>query len=172
MVRLPLCVRISSNFPSIFSENLPDARRLQTPRVFLDEEEDWGPFCFGLSGSTNRSASTLNFYPANQLHYTLIIEFKNIESVSATDYLLNSGISNLWFGKPMVCLWVAFPENDENHENDEDNSDSYKRGVQCWIHGNHGNHRHDENHENPGCKPRVPQTRGLEIPELCIATCL
>ena len=42
---------------------------------------------------------------------------------------------NLWFGKPMVCLWVAFHENDWNHENDEndeDNSDSYKQGVQCW----------------------------------------
>ena len=68
----------------------------------------------------------------------------------------------------MVCVWVAFHENDGNHENDEndeDNSDSYKQGVECWIRGNHGNHENDENHENPGCKPRVPQTIGLEIPE-------
>ena len=33
---------------------------------------------------------------------------------------------------------VAFHENDGNHENDEDNSDSYKRGGECWIGGNHG----------------------------------
>ena len=68
----------------------------------------------------------------------------------------------------MVCVRVAFHENDgnpENDENDEDNSDSYKQGVECWIRGNHGNHENDENHENPGCKPRVPQTTGLEIPE-------
>ena len=35
--------------------------------------------------------------------------------------------SNLWFAKPMVCMWVASHENDGNHENDEnddDNSDS------------------------------------------------
>ena len=49
--------------------------------------------------------------------------------------LKNRVFLNLWFGKPMVCLWVAFHENDGNHENDEndeDNSDSYKQGVQCW----------------------------------------
>ena len=65
---------------------------------------------------------------------------------------------NLWFGKPMVCVRVAFHENDGNHENDEndeDNSDSYKQGVECWIRGNHENHENDENHGNPGCKPRV-----------------
>ena len=42
---------------------------------------------------------------------------------------------NLWFGKPMVCVWVAFHENDGNHENDEndeDNSDSYKQGFERW----------------------------------------
>ena len=46
----------------------------------------------------------------------------------------------------MVCVWVAFHENDENHENDEHDSDSYKQGVECWISGNHGNHGNDENH--------------------------
>ena len=46
-----------------------------------------------------------------------------------------SGIS-----KPMVCMPVAFHENDGNHENDEDNSDSHKQGVECWIHGNRGKH--------------------------------
>ena len=64
---------------------------------------------------------------------------------------------NLLFAKPMVCTRVAFHENDRNHENNEtteDNSDSYKQGVECWIGGNHGNHRKDENHGNPGCKPR------------------
>ena len=63
---------------------------------------------------------------------------------------------NLWFGKPMVWVRVAFYENDGNHENDEndeDNSDSYRQGVECWICGNHGNHEDDENHENPRCKP-------------------
>ena len=68
----------------------------------------------------------------------------------------------------MVCVRVAFHENDGNHENDEndeDNSDSCQQGVECWIRGNHGNHENDENHENPGCKPRVPQTTGLETPD-------
>ena len=61
---------------------------------------------------------------------------------------------NLWFGKPMFCVRVAFHENDGNHENDEndeDNSDSCKQGVECWIRGNHGNHGNDENHGHPGC---------------------
>ena len=61
----------------------------------------------------------------------------------------------------MVCMRVAFHENDGNHENeenDEDNSDNYKQGVECWMRGNHANHGNDENHGNPGCKPRVPQT--------------
>ena len=66
----------------------------------------------------------------------------------------------------MVCMRVAFHENDGNHENDEDNSDSYKQGVECWISGNHGNHKNDENRGNPGCKTRVPQTTGLETPEI------
>ena len=65
----------------------------------------------------------------------------------------------------MVCMRVALHENDGNYENDEDdedNSDSYKQGVECWISGNHG---HDTNHRNPGCKPCVPLTTGLEIPD-------
>ena len=32
--------------------------------------------------------------------------------------------------------------------------------VDC---GNHGSQENDENHGNPGCKPRVPQTTDLEI---------
>ena len=28
---------------------------------------------------------------------------------------------DLWFAKPMVCMLVAFRENDGNHENDENN---------------------------------------------------
>ena len=40
-----------------------------------------------------------------------------------------------------------------------------KRGVECWIRGNDGNHENDENHGKPGCKPQVPKTTGLEIPE-------
>ena len=62
----------------------------------------------------------------------------------------------------MLCMRVAFHENDGNHENDriddEDNSDSYNQGAECWTSGNHGN---DENHGNPGCKPRVPQKNGF-----------
>ena len=67
-----------------------------------------------------------------------------------------------------ILTMVAFHENDGNHENDEDdkdNSDSYKQGVECWIRGNHRNNENDENHGNPGCKPLVPQTTALEIPE-------
>ena len=57
----------------------------------------------------------------------------------------------------MVWVRVAFHGNDGNHENDEND--------ECWIRGNHGNHENDETRENPGCKARVPQTTGLEIPE-------
>ena len=66
----------------------------------------------------------------------------------------------------MVCMRVTFHENDGNHEidkNNEDNSDSYKQGAECWSSRNHGN---DENHGNPGCKPRVPQTTGFELPDI------
>ena len=79
----------------------------------------------------------------------------------------NRAFLNLWFAKPMVRAWVAFHENDgyhQNDENDEHNSDNYKEGVECWISGSHGNHDNEENHGNPRCKPRVPQTTGLEIP--------
>ena len=31
---------------------------------------------------------------------------------------------NLWFAKPMVCMRVAFHENDGNHENDENDEDT------------------------------------------------
>ena len=55
------------------------------------------------------------------------------------------GVSNT-----MVCMRVAFHENDRNHENDEDDSDRYRQGVECWMGGNHGNHGNDENHGNPG----------------------
>ena len=65
----------------------------------------------------------------------------------------------------MVCVRVAFHENDGNQENDEGNSDSYEQGVECWIRGNHGNHGNDDNHG----KPRVPQTTGLEIQDFCVA---
>ena len=74
-------------------------------------------------------------------------------------FVLQTGRPSLWFSKPMVCVRVG------NHENDEDIPDSHKQGVECWIRGNHGNRENDENHGNPGCKPRVPQTTGLEIPE-------
>ena len=53
----------------------------------------------------------------------------------------------------MVCMRVAFHENDGNHkndENDEDDSDSCKQGVECWVCKNHGIHGNDENHGNPG----------------------
>ena len=29
----------------------------------------------------------------------------------------------------------------------------------------HGNHGNEENHGNPGCKPLVTQTTGLELPD-------
>ena len=65
----------------------------------------------------------------------------DLEFSLRTPYLgarLSRAFLNLWFAKPMVCLRVAFHENDGNHENDkndEDNSDSYKQGVECWIRG-------------------------------------
>ena len=74
-----------------------------------------------------------------------------------------SGIS-----KPMVCQTCGLHagqihKNDDNHENDEndkDSLDSHKQGVECWIRGKLWN---DEHHGNPGCKPRAPQTKGLQI---------
>ena len=59
---------------------------------------------------------------------------------------------------------VKCRENDRHHENaenDEDNLGSYKQEAGRWISGNHGNHGIDENHENPGCKPRVPPNNGF-----------
>ena len=51
----------------------------------------------------------------------------------------------------------------------EDNSDSYKQGVQCWIRGDYGNHGNGENHGNPRCKPRVPQTTAsLSAPKVLL----
>ena len=64
----------------------------------------------------------------------------------------------------MVCIRVAFNENDRHHhsdEDDKDNSDSYNQGVECRISGNHGNHENDENPENLECKPRVPPNNGF-----------
>ena len=55
-------------------------------------------------------------------------------------------------------------ETHEHDENDEDNSDGYKQGAERWVRGNHGNRKNDKNHRNPGCKPQVPQTTGLEYP--------
>ena len=49
---------------------------------------------------------------------------------------------------------------------------SQKQGDECWIRGNHGNHRDDKNHWNPGCNPgckaRVPQGTGVEIPDFLL----
>ena len=76
---------------------------------------------------------------------------------------------NLWFAKPMVCVRVIFHENDGNHENDEndeDNSDSYKEGVECWIRGKSRKPRKWRKPTQSGCKPRVPQTTGLQIPDI------
>ena len=66
----------------------------------------------------------------------------------------------------MVACWSPFTTTMERHGNDEDNSDSYKGGVECWIRNNHANHGNDDNHGNPGWKPGVPQTMGLEMPEI------
>ena len=75
---------------------------------------------------------------------------------------------NLWFAKHMVCMRVPFHENDGNHENDEDHSDSYKQGGgEFRISGNHGNHRNGENNGDPGCKPQVHQTTGLQT-SICV----
>ena len=62
----------------------------------------------------------------------------------------------------MVCMRVAFHENNRNHDtedNDEDELNSYKQGFECWVDGNHGN---DASHGNRGCKPWAPQTTGVE----------
>ena len=71
----------------------------------------------------------------------LDIEESNLPRLSR-----NRAFLSLWFAKPMLCMQVAFHENDGNRENDEDNSDSHKQGVECCISGNHSNHGNDENH--------------------------
>ena len=84
---------------------------------------------------------------------------KHLQNITTIWVLLN-----LWFAKPMVCMQVAFHENDGNHEkrqNDEDNSESYKEGVDCWICRKYRKHGNDEKRGNPGCKPRVPPNNGL-----------
>ena len=77
-----------------------------------------------------------------------------------------------WFAaKPMVCMRVAFHENDgilkttETAKMTTQRSQLQARGVDCWICGNHGKHGNDENHGNTRCKPWVPKTTGLEIPD-------
>ena len=45
-------------------------------------------------------------------------------SVALAKMLANRVFLNLWFGKPMVCVRVAFHENDGNHENDENDEDN------------------------------------------------
>ena len=86
--------------------------------------------------------------------------FPSIFGSNLTDSLENIVFSvRYWISgiaKPMVCMRVAFHENDRNPENNENDG---KQGVECWIGGDHGNHG---NHENHG-KPRVPQTTGLKI---------
>ena len=47
----------------------------------------------------------------------------------------------------MVCMHATFHENDRNHQNDENDEaelDSYKKGVECWDNGNHGNRGNQE----------------------------
>ena len=60
-----------------------------------------------------------------------------------------SGVSN-----PMVCQTYGLP------------AGSYKQGVEGWLSENHGNHRSHEKHGNPGYKPRVARTMGLEMPDI------
>ena len=67
----------------------------------------------------------------------------------------------------MVCMRVAFHENDRNHdENDKDNSDNYKQGVECWISGDHGNHGNDEKTRNQGANHGFPKQRVWKYPIL------
>ena len=94
-----------------------------------------------------------------------ISTFRNVQSRREILNLFNLWALRVWFAKPLVCMRVAFHENDRDRENDEDNSDSYQGGVRCWISRSHGNHGNGENYWNPGCKPQVPQTTGLEVPE-------
>ena len=77
-------------------------------------------------------------------------------------FTLASGIS-----KPMVCQTYGLGAGRLSRKWRKSRKrrkhwDSYKQGVECRINGNHVN---DENHGNPGCKPWVPQTTGLEIPD-------
>ena len=71
----------------------------------------------------------------------------------------------------MVCMRVAFHENDGNHETTQTTKTTQtatnkelSAGL-AEITGITENHRNNENHGNPGCKSRAPQATGLEIPE-------
>ena len=72
---------------------------------------------------------------------------------------------NLWFAKPMVCMWGAFHKNDGPQETMKTtkttqtatNKDMSAGAGLAEIMGNHGK---DDNHGNPGCKLRVsPQKK-------------
>ena len=74
---------------------------------------------------------------------------------------------NLWFGKPMVCMRVAFHENNTNHENnenDEDNSDSCNKELSAGL-----TEITEATEMTKPWKSKVQttgsQTAGLEIPE-------
>ena len=107
--------------------------------IFWSQKWNFPDFLFRGSVEGRGVCKTNNNSSASKSHF---------QSVLLIGYFYTHG-----FAKPMVCMRVAFHENDghhENGENDEDNSDSSKQVVEHWIRGNDGNHGHDENHGNPG----------------------
>ena len=125
---------------------------------------------FELNGPPKTDRSTYKRGKTNKTTAGIIVETVSESwegGISQFVPLFRDGGPGSGISKPMVCMQGGFHENDGNPENDEDNSDSYKEGVECWISGgNHRNHGHDQNHGNPGCKPRVPKKAGLEYPAL------
>ena len=75
---------------------------------------------------------------------------------------------NLWFAKPMVCLWVAFHENNGNHETTKTmktTRTATNKELGAGFAKVTYTTKYGENHGKLGCKPRLPQTTGLEIPD-------
>ena len=70
---------------------------------------------------------------------------------------------NLWFAKPMISC--GSPEITKTTKTTKTTQTATNKELSAGFAGYHGNHERDENHGNAGCKPRVPQTTGLEIPD-------
>ena len=72
---------------------------------------------------------------------------------------LISGILNI--ARPLPCKPVLLKRMTGIVKMTKTTQTATSKGVDCWIRGKDGKHGNDENHGNPGCKTKVPQTWDL-----------